>query len=87
MLDRLLESVDPLADGRQVDAVAAVLVLVPARPDAEDQPSVADVVDGHRLLGQQGRVAERVARDEDAEPDPTRPDSDRGEERPGLGHG
>ena len=43
--DRLLEPVDTLARRRQVDAVPAVLVLVPARPDAQDQPAVADVVD------------------------------------------
>ena len=83
-LDRLLEPVDPLRGRRQVDAVAAVLVLVPAGPDPEDQPPAADVVDGDRLLQQDRRMAERVARHEDAQADARRPRGDRRQQRPRL---
>ena len=83
-LDGLLESVDPLAGRREPDAVAPMLVGVPAGSEPEDQPPTADVVHGHRLLEQHRRVAERVARDEHTEPDPARPRRDCREQRPGL---
>ena len=50
------------------DAVSPMLVGVPAGTDPEDQAAAADVVDGDRLLEQEGRVAERVARDQRADP-------------------
>ena len=83
-LERLLEPVDAFGCRRQRDAVAAVLVLVPAGPEAEDQPPAADVVDRDRLLEEHGRVAERVARDKHAEADPRRPRGERCQQRPRL---
>ena len=82
--DGLLEPVDPLAGRRQVDPVATVLVLMPARAEAEDEPAAADVVDRDGLLEKDRRVAERIARDEDAEADPRGEGGDRGERRPRL---
>ena len=83
-LERLLEPVDAFGRRRQRDAVPAVLVLVPAGPEPEDQPPAADVVDGDRLLEEHSRMAERVARDEHAEADARRPRSERCEQRPRL---
>ena len=61
-----------------------MLVGVPAAPQPEVQPPAADVVDGHRFLQQHRGMAERVARHQDAEPDPLRPRRDRGQQRPRL---
>ena len=41
--------------------------LEPGAADAEDGPPAADVVDGDHRLGHEGRVAERVGADEQAE--------------------
>ena len=56
-------------DGRgpELVAVLAVVALEPARADAEHEATVADVVDGARHVGEQVRIAVRVARDERAE--------------------
>ena len=85
-LDRLLEAVDALGRRRQVDAVAAVLVGVPAGAQAEDQPAATHVVDRHGLLGEDRGMPERVARDENPEPDPLRGRGDGGQQGPGLVH-
>ena len=55
------EVVEPAARGAELVAVLVVVLLLPARPDAEDQPALRDVVDGARHVGQQFRVAVRVA--------------------------
>ena len=83
-LDGLLEPVDPLRSRRQVDAVAAVLVLVPPGADPEDQSPAADVVDGDRLLEQDRGMPERVARHEHAQADARRLRRDRREQGPCL---
>ena len=79
--ERLLEAVDPV-----VVRVAErpELGLVPAGPEAEHQPASADLVDGHRLLGEQRRVVEARAGDERAELHPARDRGDRREGRPRL---
>ena len=83
-VDRLLEPVDPFRPGREIDPVATMLVLVPARPDPKGQPSAADVVDRDGFLEQECRVPERVAGHEDAEPDPLGPRRDGGQQGPAL---
>ena len=83
-LDRLLEPVDPLGRWRQLEPVAPVLVGVPAGTDAEDEPAGAHVVDRDGLLGEEGRVTERVARDQHAEPDRVGQRGDGGEQGPRL---
>ena len=59
-LHGLLEPVHALHRLRQFEAIATMLVRVPARADPEDEPAPAHVVDGDGLLGEEGRVAERV---------------------------
>ena len=83
-LDRLLEPVDALRCRRQLDAVAAMLVLVPPGPDPQRQAPAADVVDGDRLLEQDRGMAERVARHEHTQADARRPRRDRREQGPRL---
>ena len=85
-LDGLLEATHAVAGRRQVDAVPPVLILVPAGPDAEDQSTPADVIDGHGLLQQHDRMPEGVARDERADADPRCLRRDGGQQRPCLVH-
>ena len=79
--ERLLEAIDAVVEGK---AEGAVLRLVPARAETEDQPAAADLVDGVGHLGQQGRVAETGADDQGAELDPPGGGRQRREERPAL---
>ena len=51
-------------------AEGAELGLVPAGPEAEDEPAAADLVDRRGLLGEQRRVVEARAGDERPELDP-----------------
>ena len=83
-LHGLLEPVHAFHRLRQVEAVPAVLVRVPARADPEDEPPAAHVVDRDGLLGEERRVAEGVGRDQHAEADPGRHGGQRREQRPGL---
>ena len=53
--------------GAELVAVLVVVALEPARADAEHEPAAADVVDRARHVGEQVRVAVRVAGDERAE--------------------
>ena len=53
--------VEPAADGAELVAVLVVVLLLPARPDAEDQPAVGDVVDGARHVGEQFGIAVGIA--------------------------
>ena len=84
--ERLLEPVHPLADRREVVAVALVLDLVPGGAEAEDRPPAGDGVERRDLLGQQRRIAVRDARDERPEPDARRLAGEGGEHRPALEH-
>ena len=79
--ERLLEPVDPMVER---EAERAELGLVPAGPEAEDEPAAADLVDRGRLLGQHRRVVEARARHERPELDPRRRGGEAGERRPRL---
>ena len=83
---RLVEAVHPLADRRELVAVADVLLLVPGRPEPEDRPTAGDDVERRRRLGQERRVAVGHAGHERAQPDPRRLAGERGEGRPALEH-
>ena len=65
-------------------AVLEVVALEPARADAEDHATARDVVDGARHVGEQVRIAVRVAADERAELHALRHLRERGEQRPAL---
>lgn len=54
---RFVETAHPLPDGRKLEAVADVLILVPGRAQPEHGPSVGDDVQGRHGLGQQRGVA------------------------------
>src|SRR5258706_1976710 len=79
--ERLLEPRDAMVEG---EAERGELGLVPARAQAEDQPSPADLVHGRSELGEHGRRMERRRRHERAEPDAGRARGDRREHRPDL---
>ena len=81
---RLGERGQPRPGRAEVVAVLAVVALEPARTDAEDEPAVADVVDGARHVREQLRVAVRVARHERADLDPLGRLGPCGEHRPAL---
>ena len=66
----LLEHLGPVLDRREREAVAPVLLFVPARAESELDPTAAHLVDGRDDLGEVARVAEADRRDEDAEADP-----------------
>ncbi len=59
-------AIDALTGRRKLDAVAVVLILLPAGAEPEDQPAAAGVVDGDGLdgvdRGTQRRVKRSVAR-------------------------
>ena len=74
------EVVQPAAGRAELVAVLVVVALEPARPDAEDEPAAADVVDGPGHVGEQLRVAVAVAGDQRADLDP------RGRLGPGAEH-
>ena len=76
--------VQPLARRPELVAVLVVVLLEPARADAEDQPAVADVVDGAGHVGQQLGVAVAVAGDERADLDPAGLLGPGAEHRPAL---
>ena len=83
--DRLVEPVEPFADGRpEVDPECVVLALEPGATDPEDRPPAADVVEGCCQLGRVARVAEGVRTDHQPEPDPGRDGGPGGEGEPAL---
>ena len=86
-LQRLLQSVQPLAAGREVEAQPLVLDVVPGRADAEDGPPAADDVERRHDLGQVGGVAVGDAGDHGAEPHPRGPGRQRAEQGVGVEHG
>jgi hypothetical protein len=67
---RLLEIGEAAARGAELVAVLVVVALEPAGPDAEDEATAADVVDGARHVGEQLGVAVAVAGHERADLDP-----------------
>ncbi len=54
------------------DAVHAVLTFVPRRAESELEPAVAQVIDGHRHLREDGGLAIRDAGDEATHTQPRR---------------
>jgi hypothetical protein len=83
-LERLLEALDALAGGWEVEAQAAVLLLVPRRPQPEVEAALGHVVDGHHLGGQQRGVAVGHAGDQGAQADAAGDRGQGGEQRPRL---
>ncbi len=83
-LERVLEVMEPRRDGAERVAVLEVVALEPARADAEDHATARDVVDGARHVGEEIRVAIRVAADERAELHALGHLRERGEQRPAL---
>ena len=84
--ERFLQPIHPLADRREVVAIALVLDLVPGGAEAEDRPPAGDGVERRDLLGQQRRIAVRDARDERAQPHARGLAGEGGEHRPALEH-
>ena len=64
---RGVESAQAAADGAELVAVLVEVALEPAGADAEEVPAARDVVDRPRHVGEQVRVAVRVADHEGAE--------------------
>ena len=64
------EVIEAAAGGTEFVAVFVVVLLHPARSDAEDQPPAGDVVDGAGHVGQEFGVAVGVATDQCADVDP-----------------
>ena len=60
---RLLEARDPVVIGIPERGVVG---FVPAGAETEDEPSVADLVDGRGFLGDDGRIVKGGTGDEDA---------------------
>lgn len=60
-LQRLLELLEPLGEGVEVESQLPVLELEPSGADAQDGPPRADDVQGRDHLGEQGRIAIGVA--------------------------
>ena len=58
---RLVQPLEPLAQRVEGDAVGFVLVLLPARAEAEDEPTARDDVDLGRHLGDHGGMPVGVA--------------------------
>ena len=85
-LEGLLQAVHPLLDGREVEAVAGVLVVVPGGADPEDGPSGGDDVEGGDDLGQEGRIPVGDAGHHRPEGGAGGPGGDSGEEAVGLQH-
>ena len=67
-LQRLLELLEPVGERAELEAERVVLELEPAGADAELRPPAGHDVERGDDLGQQRRVAVRVAGDERAEP-------------------
>src|SRR5579859_650461 len=79
---RLAEPADAMVQA--FEPVHLVLDLGPGRADAELQATARQVIDGDRLLGQQGGVSIRVAGDQAADADALGRFGHRGLERPAL---
>ena len=86
--DGLLELVQSLAHTRaEVDAERLVLALEPGAADAQDRAPVRDMVQRHRELRRDARVAERVRPDHEAQPDALRDRRNGRQEFPALEDG
>jgi hypothetical protein len=85
-LQRLLQPVEPLAGGREVEPQSVVLDVVPGGADTQDRPAAADDVERRDDLGQVRRVPVRHAGDQGAEPHRRGAGRQRAEQRVGVEH-
>src|SRR5262249_736130 len=69
---------------REGDAELLVLRHEPPCAEAELQPAVRDVVDGHRLVSEKARVPERVGADQHSHADARRAGGEPREDRPAF---
>ena len=83
-LELLGVAVEAVARGLEREAVARVLVLVPARAEPELDPAAGDVVGRDGLARQHRRVAEGRGRDQRAEPQRGGLRGERDERAPGV---
>ena len=83
---RFVEPVHAPGDGRKLDPVAPVLILVPRSADAEDGATLGDHVESRHHLGQQRGIAIRDSRHERAQLDPRRLGRERAQRRVRLHH-
>jgi hypothetical protein len=86
-LQRLVEPLEPVGEGAELEAELLVLQLEPAGADAQHGPAAADHVEGGDGLGQHRRVAVGVAGDQRGQLDPGGGGGQRAERRVGLEHG
>ncbi len=70
--------------GRELEAVGAVLALVPAGPEPQLDPAAGDVVGRDHHLGQDRRVPEGGRGDQRAQADAAGPGGQRGQGGPGV---
>ena len=66
-VQRLSEPIEAVGERPELETECVVLAFVPARADAENRPPTADHVEGCHRLGQDRRVAIRVAGNESGE--------------------
>ena len=81
----LLQALEALAQGRELEAVGGVLGVVPAGAQAELDPAARHVVDLGHLDGEQAGWAEGGAGDEGAQPDALGLTGDGTQGQPGVG--
>src|SRR4051812_15202013 len=80
-VDCILEPADAMIK-RQSEHIE--IGLMPAGAEAEDQAAITDLIDHFGRLGDDARIAEQHAGDEDSEGDALRRGGDPGESRPPL---
>ncbi len=83
-LEAFAELGDALTDAGERDPVRAILLLEPARPQPEVEPSPADDVEGGAHLGQDRRRPVRVAEHARAQANPARVPREGGQRRPAF---
>ena len=83
-MQTLFQSLEPGRNRWEVEAVRAMLLLVPAGADADLQPAITDVVNGGQRLGQIGRVAIAVAEHQHPQTRQLGPRRERGQKRQRL---
>lgn len=84
MTSHPVEAVEPLAQGRQVDAVRVRLRLVPPRSETELEPAVGDPVDSGCHVREHRRMTVGHAGDHAADADAAGCLRERGQRRPPL---
>ena len=79
---RFAKPANQLGRSGKVETKDLMLGNIPASADSQLESAVRDVVDRHGFFGQQRRMAERIAADQDADPDRGRSRRQRREQRP-----